>query len=95
MLPTKAAPDKQDGAFQVFHVALGEEGRIHVSILEDLQALPDALHGNSNIVGKRNRNTTIGIEGTEPDELVLGLARHVDDHCIRILLLQRFKRFPL
>ena len=74
------------GALHVLHISLREEGCIHIGILENLQTLPDAFNGDCHqTLCKRNRNTTIGIEGTELDELILCLARHVDDHRIRIL----------
>ena len=64
------------GALQVLHVALREEGRIHIGILENLQTLPNAFNGDCHqTLCKWNWNTTIGIEGTELDELILCLAR--------------------
>ena len=52
---------------------------VNVGSLKHLQTLPDTLHGNGNVIGERYGNATNGIEGAELDELILCLARHVDN----------------
>lgn len=85
-----------DGALQVLHVALAEVGGIHADALEHLKSLPDALDGGSrDTVGEGYGDAAVGEEGAELHEVVLRLARHIDDHRIRVLSLERFEWFLL